>query len=60
MSTSLNESSSTEDDLGPIFPKIIYAIGELPSGNYSVVIEEDRGFSYIRELPDLSLEDMLK
>jgi hypothetical protein len=36
----------------PIFPKIIYPIGNLPDGKYYVIVEKSN-FSYCRDLPNL-------
>jgi hypothetical protein len=40
----------------PIWPRIIYAIGDLPDGRYYAVVTDDR-FEYCRDLPDL-FEDL--
>jgi len=40
----------------PIWPQVIYPIGDLPDGKYYVVVSE-RDFSYCRDLPDLFEED---
>lgn len=36
----------------PIFPQVIYPIGDLPDGRFIAEVSA-RGFSYMRDLPDL-------
>jgi len=38
----------------PIFPKVIYPIGNLPDGEYYAIVEESN-FSYCRNLPGLDI-----
>lgn len=40
----------------PIWPKVVYAIGDLPGGRYYAIVYSDR-FDYCRDLPDL-FEDL--
>ena len=39
----------------PIFPQVIYPIGDLPDGRYSVEVRA-RGFQYSRDLPELDFD----
>ena len=40
----------------PIFPRVIYPIGELPEGMFYAVVSA-RGFDYLWDLPDLDYDD---
>jgi hypothetical protein len=40
----------------PIFPRVIYPIGDLPEGMFYAVVSA-RGFDYLRDLPDLDYDE---
>ena len=40
----------------PIFPRVIYPIGELSDGSYYAVVGT-RGFDYLRDLPELDYDE---
>jgi len=40
----------------PIFPRIVYSLGDLPEGMFYAVVSA-RGFDYLRDLPDLAFDE---